>query len=75
MHAKEIELFSKNELVRRKHQEGLSYSKISHQLKLSKSTVHDMMKNEYEKPKKAKGTKGKTSGFEPLKFRGSNAAL
>ena len=52
MHAKEI-----RELVRRKHREGLSYSKISHQLKLSKSTVHDMIKNDYKKTKKANGTK------------------
>ena len=48
MPAKEI-----RELVRRKQQAGLS----SIHLKLSKSTVHDMIKNDYEKPKKAEGLK------------------
>ena len=50
MHAKKV-----RELVRLEHKEGRSYSKISHQLKLTKSIVHDVIemetitKNEEEK--------------------------
>ena len=63
------------ELVRRKPQDGLSYSKISHQLKLSKSIVHDMIQNNYEKLKKQIGPEKKIYGFEQVMFRRSIAAL
>ncbi len=56
-------------------QDGLSYATISHQLKLSKSTVQDMIKNDYEKPKKKRGPKKNLSGCKQLRFKPSIAAL
>ena len=66
MLAKEI-----RELVCRKRQGDLSYSKTSHRLKLSKSTAYDDQKR-LRKTKKAKSPK--ISRFEQLKLRRSIAA-